>query len=284
MGDTTSGVTVSHMSSQLDTFAGLAGCACVGSVRAVSSSVRAVGSLGKRPLRVGATPVPHAEILDFVREPLAALDIDLQIEIFESFDEPNDLLVAGRLHANFFQYLPFLDDFNRRTGNGLVPVAPVHIEPFGLYSTTIPELAAIPEYAEVALPSDPVNVDRSLVMLDELGLIECRPADRGLANVGDVRSNPRRLVFKELTSWLLGDVRRDFDVVFLFGNQAMEWGVDTGTALYCDRGNPAYAEYLVARPDNCHSPAVRALAEALNCESTREFITNTYAGQVLAAF
>ena len=294
MGDTTSGVTVSHMSSQLDTFAGFAGCACVGSVRAVSSSVRAVGSLGKRPLRVGATPAPHAEILDFVREPLAAFDIDLQIEIFERFDEPNDLLVAGRLHANFFQYLPFLDDFNRRTGNGLVPVAPVHIEPFGLYSTTIPELAAIPDYAEVALPSDPVNVDRSLVMLDQLGLIECRPADRGLANVGDVRSNPRRLVFKELTSWLLGDMREDFGtggrsgtgagVVFLFGNQAMEWGVDTGTALYCDRGNPAYAEYLVARPDNCQSSGVRALAEALNCEATREFITNIYAGQVLAAF
>jgi D-methionine transport system substrate-binding protein len=250
----------------------------------VSSSVRAVGGKGKRPLRVGATPVPHAEILDFVREPLAAYDIDLQIEIFESFDEPNDLLVAGRLHANFFQYLPFLDDFNRRTGNRLVPVAPVHIEPFGLYSTRIPELDAIPEYAEVALPSDPVNVDRSLVMLDELGLIDCRRARRGLASVSDVRSNPRRLVFKELTSWLLGDMREDFDVVFLFGNQAMEWGVDTGSALYCDRGNPTYAEYLVARPDNCESSGVRALADALNCESTREFIMSTYAGQVLTAF
>jgi D-methionine transport system substrate-binding protein len=250
----------------------------------VSSSVRAVGGRGKRPLRVGATPVPHAEILDFVREPLAVCDIDLQIEIFESFDEPNDLLVARRLHAKFFQYLPFLDDFNRRTGNRLVPVAPVHIEPFGLYSTSIPDLDAIPDYAEVALPSDPVNVDRSLGMLNQLGLIECAPARRGLVSVGDVRSNPRRLVFKELTSWLLGDVREDFDVVFLFGNQAMEWGVDTGSALYCDRGNPAYAEYLVARPDNCESLGVRALAEALNCESTREFITSTYAGQVLAAF
>jgi D-methionine transport system substrate-binding protein len=250
----------------------------------VSSSVRAVGGRGKRPLRVGATPVPHAEILDFVREALAVRDIDLQIEIFESFDEPNDLLVARRLHANFFQYLPFLDDFNRRTGNRLVPVAPVHIEPFGLYSSSIPDLDAIPDYAEVALPSDPVNVDRSLVMLNQLGLIECAPAPRGLVSVGDVRSNPRRLVFKELTSCLLGDVREDFDVVFLFGNQAMEWGVDTGSALYCDRGNPAYAEYLVARPDNCESIGVRALAEALNCESTREFITSTYAGQVLAAF
>lgn len=250
----------------------------------MSSSVRAVGAKGKRPLRVGATPVPHAEILDFVREPLAADGIDLQIEIFESFEEPNDLLVAGRLHANFFQYLPFLDDFTRRTGNRLIPVVPVHIEPFGLYSTSIPDLDAIPEYAEVALPADPVNVDRALMMLDRLGLVACMPARRSLATVGDIRSNPRRLVFKEMTSWLLGGVREDFDVVFLFGNQAMEWGVDTGSALHCDRGNPAYAEYLVARPDNFDSFAVRALAEALNCEFTRDFIATTYAGEVLAAF
>jgi D-methionine transport system substrate-binding protein len=166
----------------------------------------------------------------------------------------------------------------------LVPVVPVHIEPFGLYSSSIPDVDSIPEYAEVVLPSDPVNVDRSLMMLDRLGLVQCVPARRSLAVVGDVRSNPRRLVFKELTSWLLGGVREDFDVVFLFGNQAMEWGVDTGSALYCDRGNPAYAEYLVARPDNWESVGVRALAEVLNVEATREFITNTYAGQVLAEF
>ncbi|OBK73893.1 MetQ/NlpA family ABC transporter substrate-binding protein [Mycobacterium sp. 1164985.4] len=249
----------------------------------MSSSVRAVRARGC-PLRVGATPVPHAEILDHARDLLARHDIDLQIEIFESFDEPNELLAAGRLHANFFQYLPFLDDFNRRTGNLLVPVVPVHIEPFGLYSTEIADLAAIPEYAEVALPSDPVNIDRSLVMLDDLGLIECVRARKGLVDLTDIRANPRRLIFKKLTSWTLGGLRKDFDVVFLFGNQAMEWGVDIGSALHCDRGNLAYSEYLVARPDNHDSAAVRTLAHALNCESTREFITTTYAGQVLAAF
>lgn len=245
--------------------------------------MRAVGATG-RPLRVGATPVPHAEILDHVRDLLADRDIDLRIEVFENFDEPNELLAAGRLHANFFQYLPFLDDFNRRTGNLLVPVVPVHIEPFGLYSSVISDLRAIPDYAEVALPSDRVNVDRSLMMLDELGLIECARTGRKLVNLTDVRANPHRLIFKELTSWALPDVREDFDVVFLFGNQAMEWGVDIGSALYCDRGNAAYSEYLVARPDNHDSIAVRALADSLNCESTREFITATYAGQVLAAF
>jgi D-methionine transport system substrate-binding protein len=248
------------------------------------SAVRAVDTLGLRPLRVGATPVPHAEILDHVRPSLAEHGIDLQIEIFETFDEPNDALLAKRLHANFFQYLPFLHDFNRRTGSGLTPVVPVHIEPFGLYSTWFADIDALPECAEVVLPSDSVNVDRSLTMLHDLGVIDCAPGPGELATVRDVRANPRNLVFKELTSWLLGDVREDFDAVFLFGNQAMEWGVDIGSALCCDKNNPAYAEYLVARPDNCHSTDVRALAAALQCDAMREFITTTYAGQVAPAF
>lgn len=255
-------------------------------VRAASalSAVLGVAGRGLRPLRVGATPVPHAEILDHARPALAERGIDLRIEIFETFDEPNDLLVAERLDANFFQYLPFLHDFNRRTGSRLTPVVPVHIEPFGLYSTWFADIDALPEYAEVVLPSDVVNVDRSLTMLHDLGLIDCCPAPSELASVADVRANPRHLVFKELTSWLLGDVREDFDAVFLFGNQAMEWGVDMGSALCCDRGNPAYAEYLVARSDNCHDPDVLALADALQCDAAREFITTTYAGQVMPAF
>jgi D-methionine transport system substrate-binding protein len=248
------------------------------------SAVRAVQTLGLAPLRVGATPVPHAEILDHVRPALAERGIDLQIEIFETFDEPNDQLATKRLHANFFQYLPFLRDFNRRTGCGLVPVVPVHIEPFGLYSSWFADVDALPEYAEVVLPSDPVNVDRSLTMLHGLGLIDCTPAPGELAAVSDVRANPRNLVFKELTSWLLGDVREDFDAVFLFGNQAMEWGVDVGSALCCDQADPAYAEYLVARPDNHDSPAVLALADVLQCDATRDFIAATYAGQVVPAF
>lgn len=253
-------------------------------VRAVSATIRVLDARGRRPLRVAATPVPHAEILDHVRDALAAGGTDLRIEIFETFDEPNDLLAAGRLDANFFQYLPFLDDFNRRTASGLVPIVPVHIEPFGVYSGSIADLRAIPEDAEVALPSDPVNVGRSLQMLRHLGLIDYSAPRGRPVGVSDVSANPRRLILKELSSWLLGDVREDFDLVFLFGNQAMDRGVDTHTALYCDRANPRYAEYLVARPDNCGSPAVRALAEALNSASTRDFLTTTYAGQVVPAF
>jgi D-methionine transport system substrate-binding protein len=250
----------------------------------VSRTLRALGGKGKVPLRVGATPVPHAEILDHVRGDLSARGIDLRVEIYETFDELNEGVAEGRLDANFFQYLPFLDVFNRRHRADLVPVVPVHIEPFGLYANRIDHLDAIPDHAEIALPSDPVNVTRALMMLDDLGLVECPVAVDGVATTADVVANPRGLILKEVSSALLDDLRDDFDVVFLFGNQAMGLGVDTGTALHCDRGNPAYAEYLVAARSSQERPGIRALAEALHSESTRTFIDTAYQGQLVVAF
>ncbi|QVI25759.1 metal ABC transporter substrate-binding protein [Mycolicibacterium neoaurum] len=249
-----------------------------------TSSVRSVSTKGLRPLRVGASPVPHAEILESVRTTLAESQIDLQVIVFDSFDEPNDWLAAGRLHANYFQYLPFLEQFNRTAGTALAPVVAVHIEPFGLYSSRVTSLAAIPDYAEVALPADAVNADRSLMMLDRLGLLDCRPDEGQLATTTDVRANPRRLVFKELTSWTMASALDDFDAVFLFGNQAMERNVHTDTALHCDRGDPGYAEYLVTQHAGQTNPDVVTLAAALTGPQTRLFIETTYSGQVIPAF
>jgi D-methionine transport system substrate-binding protein len=249
-------------------------------------SIRSVGGHGLRALRVGATPVPHAEMLDFVRPALAHQGIDLQIEVFESFEEPNDLVAAGRLHANFFQYLPFLAAFNRRSGAGLVPVVPVHIEPFGLYArpgSGIRTVADIPDYAEVALPADAVNADRALTLLHRLDLVDA-PPEATPRSVDAVRGNPRALILKEVSSWLLGRARDDFDVVFLFGNQAMGLGLDTGIALYCDRGNRRYAEYLVTDRRLHHDPRIQALATALNGDDMRSFLLRTYGGQVTPAF
>jgi D-methionine transport system substrate-binding protein len=250
----------------------------------VSSTLRSLGGKGKTPLRVGATPVPHAEILDHVRNAVAARGIDLRIEVYETFDELNELVVDGRLDANFFQYLPFLDEFNRLRPTDLVPIVPVHIEPFGLYANQIDCLDSIPDHAEIALPADPVNVTRALAMLDDLGLIECPVAADRVATTTDIRANPHGLTLKEVDSAHLGEVRDDFDVVFLFGNQAMGLGIDTGTALYCERGNPAYAEYLVAPESMRGTAGIRALAGALQSESTRDFIDVTYRGQLVAAF
>lgn len=248
----------------------------VGTIR----SIRGTG----RVLRVGATPVPHAEILDHVRPALARDGIDLHVEVFDTFDEPNQQLVAGTIDANFFQYLPFLDEFNAVSAQRLVPVAPVHIEPFALYSGSVAALDDVPQYAQVALPGDPANVGRALRILHDLDLLRLRADEPATPGVDSIVENPKQLLFKEIASAHLADVLADFDLVFLFGNYAMDRQIDLQAALYCDHANRDYAEYLVARPDNRHSEPIRLLANALQSEAVRSFIERSYGGLVVPAF
>jgi D-methionine transport system substrate-binding protein len=246
-------------------------------------SIRSIHG-GGSVLRVGATPVPHAEILDHVRPVLARDGIDLQIEVFDTFDEPNRHLVNGSIDANFFQYLPFLHEFNASSPLQLVPVAPVHIEPFALYSDTIARLDDVPEFAQVALPGDPANVGRALRILHDQGLLTLHQDELSCPGVDTIVDNPKQLLFKEIASAHLADVLADFDLVFLFGNYAMDRQIDLSSALYCDRANSDYAEYLVARPDNCQSEPIRLLSNALQSDSVRAFIARSYGGLVVAAF
>jgi D-methionine transport system substrate-binding protein len=228
--------------------------------------------------------VPHAEILDHVRPVLAQDGIDLHVEVFDTFDEPNHHLVAGTIDANFFQYLPFLDEFNASSAQRLVPVAPVHIEPFALYSESIATLGDVPQYAQVALPGDPANVGRALRILQDLGLITLRAGECSTPGVESVIANPKQLLFKEIASAHLADVLADFDLVFLFGNYAMDRQIDLQSAIHCDHANRDYAEYLVARPDNHDSEPIRLLAKALQSDSVRSFIARSYGGVVVPAF
>ncbi len=233
---------------------------------------------------MGATPVPHAEILDHIRPALARDGIDLHVEVFDTFDEPNQHLVAGTIDANFFQYLPFLDEFNSSAAQRLIPVAPVHVEPFALYSESIAAVDVVPQYAQVALPGDPANVGRALRILRDLGLLTLRADEPSTPSVDSIAENPKQLLFKEIASAHLADVLADFDLVFLFGNYAMDRQIDLRSALYCDQANHEYAEYLVARPDNHQSPPIRLLANALQSEPVRSFITRSYGNLVVPAF
>ncbi|MFL0239344.1 MetQ/NlpA family ABC transporter substrate-binding protein [Mycobacterium sp. SMC-17] len=246
-------------------------------------TIRSIRGTG-RVLRVGATPVPHAEILDHVRPALARDGIDLHVEVFDTFDEPNHHLAAGTIDANFFQYLPFLEAFNTSSARQLVPVTPVHIEPFALYSASITDITAVPRFAEVALPGDPTNVGRALRILHDRGLVTLRDEHESAPGVDAILENPKQLLFKEIASAHLADVLADFDLVFLFGNYAMDRQIDLQSALYCDHANRDYAEYLVARPDNHQSEPIRLLANALQTESVRSFIARSYGDLVVPAF
>ncbi|MBK5002041.1 ABC transporter substrate-binding protein [Pseudomonas sp. S31] len=235
-------------------------------------------------LVVGATPVPHAEILEFVKPALTKQGVDLDIKVFNDFIQPNLQLAQKHLDANYYQYRPFLDDFNKTRHTDLVPVVGVHIEPFGAYSVKYKSLAELPEGASVAVPNDPVNTGRALVLLAEAGLIKLKDPANPQSTQRDITDNPHHLKIRELEGAMLARSVKQVDLAFVFANYALEAGIDTNSALIVEKGKDLYVEFLVARPDNLQDPGIQKLAKALNSPEVRDFILTRYKGQIAPGF
>ncbi|WP_336334077.1 MetQ/NlpA family ABC transporter substrate-binding protein [Pseudomonas putida] len=235
-------------------------------------------------LVVGATPVPHAEILEFVKPALAKEGVDLDIKVFNDFIQPNLQLAQKNLDANYYQYRPFLNDFNKTRHTDLVPVVGVHIEPFGAYSAKYHNLAELPDGASVAIPNDPVNTGRALVLLAEAGLLKLKDPANPQSTQRDITDNPRHLKIRELEGAMLARSVKQVDLAFVFANYALEAGIDTNSALIVEKGKDLYVEYLVARPDNLQDPGIQKLAKALNSPEVRNFILTRYKGQIAPGF
>ena len=251
---------------------------------AVLAAVLSLSAHANEKLVVGATPVPHAEILEFVKPALAAEGVDLDIKVFSDFIQPNLQLAEKNLDANYYQYRPFLDEFNATRKTDLVPVVGVHIEPFGAYSTRIRSIAELKDGASVATPNDPVNAGRALVLLHEAGLLTLKDPSNTLATQRDIAANPRHLKIRELEGALLARAVNQVDLAFVFANYALEAGIDTSSALIVEKGKDLYVEYLVARPDNIDDPRIQKLAKALNSPQVRDFILTRYKGQIVPGF
>ena len=251
---------------------------------AVLAAVLSLSAHANEKLVVGATPVPHAEILEFVKPALAAEGVDLDIKVFSDFIQPNLQLAEKNLDANYYQYRPFLDEFNATRKTDLVPVVGVHIEPFGAYSTRIRSIAELKDGASVAIPNDPVNAGRALVLLHEAGLLTLKDPSNTLATQRDIAANPRHLKIRKLEGALLARAVNQVDLAFVFANYALEAGIDTSSALIVEKGKDLYVEYLVARPDNIDDPRIQKLAKALNSPQVRDFILTRYKGQIVPGF
>ncbi|WP_343573275.1 MetQ/NlpA family ABC transporter substrate-binding protein [Pseudomonas sp.] len=251
---------------------------------AILAAVVAFSAQAGEKLVVGATPVPHAEILEFVKPELAKEGVDLDIKVFTDFIQPNLQLAQKSLDANYYQYRPFLDDFNKTRHTDLVPVVGIHIEPFGAYSTKYKSLAELPDGASVAIPNDPVNTGRALVLLAESGLIKLKDPSNPQSTQRDITDNPRHLKIRELEGALLARAVKQVDLAFIFANYALEAGIDTKSALIVEKGKDLYAEFLVARPDNIQDPGIQKLAKVLNSPEVRQFILTRYKGEIAPAF
>ncbi|WCE07264.1 MetQ/NlpA family ABC transporter substrate-binding protein [Pseudomonas sp. JBR1] len=236
-------------------------------------------------LSVAATPVPHAEILEFVKPQLAKEGVDLQIKVFTDYVQPNLQVAQKRLDANFFQHQPYLDEFNKSRGTDLMTVAQVHVEPFGIYSQKIKKLDEVREGAIVAIPSDATNGGRALLLLEKAGLIKLKDSANILATPKDIAENPKKLKFKELEAATLPRVLNQVDLALINTNYALEAKLNpTQDALLLEGKESPYANILVARPDNKDSDAMQKLAKALNTPAVKQFIEEKYKGAVVPAF
>lgn len=236
----------------------------------------------RNTLRVGATPVPHAEILERVKPVLAKQGIELEVVTFTDYVQPNLALAADELDANYFQTIPYMEQFNRERGADLTTVARVHVEPMGLYSRRVKSLGEIGKGASIALPSDPTNTGRALLLLQSAGLVRLRP-DAGVdASVLDVAGNPRGLRFSELESAQLPRALPDVDAAVINTNFALEAGLDpTRDALAIEGPGSPYVNVLAVRATKTQDPRVQALARALGSEEVRSFIRERYRGAVV---
>ena len=243
------------------------------------------GQVSAESLRVGATPVPHAEILELIKPQLATQGIDLDIKVFTDYVQPNLQVDQKHLDANYFQTKPYLDSFNAGKGTELVIVEGVHVEPFGGYSDKYKSLEELPEGATIAIPNEGSNSGRALLLLQKAGLLELKDPSNALATPGDIASNPRKFKFRQLESAMLPRVLNQVDLAMINTNYALEAKLNPNEdALVIEGSDSPYVNYLVARPDNRDSAAIKKLAEALTSPEVKAFIEQKYSGAVIPAF
>jgi D-methionine transport system substrate-binding protein len=238
-------------------------------------------------LKVAASAIPHAQILEFIKPQLRAQGIDLQIKVFTDYVQPNLQVEEKQLDANFFQHQPYLDAFNREHGTHIVavPDSKVHVEPFGAYSHKLKRVTDLQEGAQIAVPNDPSNSARSLLLLQKQGLIKLRDPNNILATAHDIVWNPKHLKIRELEAATLPRVLDDVDLALINTNYALAAGLNpTRDALFIEDAASPYANLVAARPDNVNSPAIHKLVAALRSAAAKKFVQDTYHGAVVATF
>ena len=252
-------------------------------------SLASVSGLAATKLSVGATPAPHAEILEICREILAEQDIDLEIVIFNDYVIPNTSTENGNLDANYFQHLLYLGDFNEQNGTHLVSAAAIHYEPFGIYAGKAASLEELKDGAQIAVPNDATNEARALLLLEAQGLIKLTEGVGLAATKLDIVENPHNYDIIEIEAAQLPRSLGSVDIAVINGNYAIDAGLKVSEALAIEDGESEviqnnYANVLVVKEGNENNEAVLALVEALKSEEVRTFIETTYEGAVVPLF
>lgn len=282
---------ISRRSLIASAFAGLGVVALGGLTACGGSSTAAEGSTAadSTTLTVAASPTPHAEILnDFAAPLLAKEGIELKVKEYTDYIQPNKDTTSGAVDANYFQHITYLENYNAENGTDLVSVGLIHYEPFAVYAGTSSDLDAIAEGATIAVPNDPTNEGRALLLLQDLGLITLKDPENLEATPKDIKDNPHNIKFQELEAAALPRALSSVDFAVINGNYAIEAGYHVADALAHESSDSLavekYANIICVAKGNEDSKAVKALVEVLTSEDFADYLEEHYGEDVLPAF
>lgn len=266
----------------------LAACGNSGSGSPASGSA-AGSSAQAKTLTVAASPSPHAEILSkFAAPKLKEQGIDLQTKEYTDYIIPNQVTTSGEADANYFQHINYLSNYNEENGTDLVGVAAIHYEPFGIYAGKSSDLANIADGAQIAVPNDPTNEGRALLLLQQEGLISLKDPNNLEATPVDIADNPHNLQFVEVEAAALPRQLQDVDFAVINGNYAIEAGFHVKDAVAVEsKGGKAveqYANYIVTTPEKKDDDRIAALVSVLTSDDFKQYLSDTYGQDVLPAF
>ncbi len=242
-------------------------------------------STSKETLKVAATAVPHAQLLEYAKPLLKEKGIELKILVMDDYNLPNRALADGEVDANFFQHLPFLEEQIKQFDYPIISYAAIEIEPMGIYSKKIIDLSQLKERALIALPNDPTNEARALRLLDQAGVIKLDNINNFQATILNIIDNPKHLRFQEIDASMLTRTLPDVEVAAIPTNFALLANLNPLTdALVMESTESPYANILAIRRDEESRTDLQHLKEVVTSEEMRAFILSQYHGAILPAF
>ena len=243
------------------------------------------GTAKEVTLKIGATPVPHAELLAEIKPDLKEQGITLEIVEFNDYVQPNIALNDKELDANFFQHEPYLNDFVKEHKDvKLKNAGGVHIEPMGIYSKKIKDLKELADGATVSIPNDPTNGGRSLLLLQKAGLLKLKDGVNETATVQDIAENPKNLVIQEVEAAQLPRTLEDVDISIINTNFAMNADLNPmKDALFIEDKTSPYVNIIAVREDE-NRDEIKTLVKSLQSDKVKKFIEDKYKGAIVPAF
>jgi D-methionine transport system substrate-binding protein len=236
-------------------------------------------------LKIGASPRPHAEILELIKPLAKAKGLDIVIIEFTDYVQPNLALADGEIDANFFQHKPYLDSFSQDRNLALSSLVAVHVEPMGAYSKKLKTLKDLKKGASVGIPNDPTNGGRALLLLEKAGLIEVDKKAGVTPTPMDIVKNPQNIKIKELEAAMLPRALEDLDLAIINTNYALEGGlVPTKDALVMEGAESPYANIVAVRTNDLNRSEFKILTDLLTSKEVKDFIEKQYKGSIVTAY